>query len=503
MATEPVLFVFRRDLRLRDNPGFRAACRAGAVVPVYVWETRACGANDGDAAFLGADAGSSGDSRRPLWPMGEAQRWWLHHSLHALNAGLEEVGLRLTLRSGDAATEVRRVAREVGASQVFWSHRYDPPGSNADEQLSTQLKDSGLRTRAYGGTLLHDPAGLTTQSGTPYSVFTPFYRRFKDVVDVGSVIGIPESIEAPETWPRSVALEEFGLLPTRDWAKCFPETGTPGEAGALARLDEFLDDAVYGYADGRDLMGKDGTSRLSPHLAMGEISPRQVWNAVTREAETSQDGEKKVEPYLRQIVWREFAYHVLSNNPSTDHKPLRDKYAAFPWSDNDEHLRAWQRGRTGYPIVDAAMRQLWATGWMHNRARMIVASFLTKHLRLHWLHGAQWFWDTLVDADLANNSLGWQWSAGSGADAQPYFRIFNPMTQGKKFDGDGSYVRQWVPELTDLPDRYIHAPWEADEDVLKKAGVSLGGTYPRPIVDHGEAREAALAAYDVVKESAG
>ena len=488
MAAEPVLFVFRRDLRLRDNPGFRAACSAGAVAPLYVWDT---------------STATVGDSDQPNWAMGEAQQWWLHHSLKSLGSGLEELGLRLVLRMGDAASQILEAANEIGASQIFWSHRYDPPGSHADEQLSKHLTESGLRTRAYGGTLLHDPDGLTTQAGTPYSVFTPFYRRFKEIVDVGSATGIPESIEAPDTWPQSVALNDLGLLPELDWAERFPETGTPGEAGALARLDEFLDDAVYGYHDGRDIMGRDGTSRLSPHLAMGEISPRQVWNAVMREAESSRNGKQKVEPYIRQIVWREFAYHVLANNPMTDHKPLRDKYAAFPWADNNDHLHAWQRGRTGYPIVDAAMRQLWATGWMHNRARMIVASFLTKHLRLHWLHGARWFWDTLVDADLANNSLGWQWSAGSGADAQPYFRIFNPMTQGKKFDGDGSYVRNWVPELAGLPDRYIHSPWEAGDDVLKKAGVALGETYPRPIVDHAEAREAALAAYDVVKEAVG
>ncbi len=488
MEADPVLFLFRRDLRLCDNPGFRAACRTGAVVPLFVWE----GASD-----------QGSDTAPPQWSMGEAQQWWLHHSLQSLSDSLEDVGLRLTLRSGCVADQIRTIAEDVGASQVFWSHRYDPPGSRADEKLSRELRESGIETRAYGGTLLHDPDGLTTQAGTPYSVFTPFYRRFKDVVDVGPDIGIPESIEVPDAWPRSVDLEELGLLPERNWAKRFPETGTPGASGALARLDEFLEDAIYGYQDERDLMGSDGTSRLSPHLAMGEISPRQVWNAVIREAESSQKGKKQVEPYLRQIVWREFAYHVLANNPSTDHKPLREKYAAFPWADDDAHLRAWQRGRTGYPIVDAAMRQLWATGWMHNRARMIVASFLTKHLRLHWLHGARWFWDTLVDADLANNSLGWQWSAGSGADAQPYFRMFNPMTQGKKFDGDGSYVRRWVPELADLPDRYIHEPWEADNDVLASAGVSLGDTYPAPIVDHAEAREAALAAYAVVKEADG
>ncbi len=471
----PVVVLFRRDLRLADHPALTAAAASGApVIPLYVWDDRAAG-------------------RDAKWATGSAQQWWIHHSLASLAEALAARGSKLTLRRGDASEEIAAVVADTGAKEVFWSHRYEPDLAMRDRSLRDSLSEIGVGVKAFGGALLHDPDQIRTGEGNPYRVFTPFYKRFQSVVEVNSPLAAPRALAAPSEWPESVRIDDLGLLPTINWADGFVETGTPGEGGAGDRIAEFVSAAVADYADGRDALASDATSRLSPHLALGELSPRQVWQA----AQTGAGADAG--SFLRQLVWREFAYHVLHHNPASDRHPLRSSFEAFPWADDDAALQTWQRGQTGYPIVDAAMRQLWTTGWMHNRARMVVASFLTKHLRIHWLRGAEWFWDTLVDADLANNSMGWQWSAGSGADAQPYFRVFNPILQGKKFDPDGAYVKRWLPKLSSVPTKYVHEPWKADAATLRRSGVVLGSDYPKPIVDHPEARKAALAAYQQMR----
>jgi deoxyribodipyrimidine photo-lyase len=363
------------------------------------------------------------------------------------------------------------------------------------------LKEEGVECVTFEGTILHDPEVVETTSGGPYHVFTPFWKKLRDVLDGRYPLGKPalDSSTVPVRWPDSVDPNDLELLPDIDWAEGIRAAWTPGERGARARLEWFFEEALEGYPETRNLPYVDGTSRLSPYLCHGEISPRQVWHAV-KERAGSAGVEEAADDFLREIAWREFSYHLLFHSPHTTTDPLKEKFESFRWLDDAAGLKAWQEGRTGYPIVDAGMRQLWHIGWMHNRVRMIVASFLTKDLLIHWREGANWFWDTLVDADLANNSMGWQWSAGSGADAQPFFRIFNPVSQGEKFDPEGNYVREWVPELGAMPARYIHKPWDAPDQVLEEAGVTLGETYPAPIVDHRMARERALEEYQRIRK---
>jgi deoxyribodipyrimidine photo-lyase len=353
----------------------------------------------------------------------------------------------------------------------------------------------------FDGQLLHEPARLKTGSGGPYRVYTPFWRAFTEEVPPRPPVDAPESIDPFDGGLASDRLSDWALLPTRpDWASGIAEEWSPGEAGAEERLERFIGEALDGYADKRDLPGAPFTSKLSPHLAFGEITPFQIWQA----AEDAREGvpARDLATFRKELVWREFSYHLLVNFPSLPVENFNEDFDAFPWRGTNDQLECWQRGRTGYPIVDAGMRELWQTGWMHNRVRMIVGSFLVKHLLIDWRHGEAWFRDTLVDADPASNTASWQWIAGSGADAAPYFRIFNPILQGEKFDADGSYVRRFVPELADLPDTYLHKPWEAPEQVLEKAGVKLGGTYPRPVVEHKGARDRALAAYQEMKGKA-
>ncbi|MGD8310060.1 MAG: deoxyribodipyrimidine photo-lyase, partial [Chromatiales bacterium] len=323
-------------------------------------------------------------------------------------------------------------------------------------------------------------------------VFTPFWKACLRRPPPAAPLAAPEKLPpCPDV--DSLALDALGLLPRIPWDAGLRETWRPGEAGALRRLDGFCRKGLDAYADARERPAVVGTSRLSPRLHFGELSPRQVWWRAVRE--DSPGGEA----FLRELGWREFAHHLLHHSPETLERPMDRRFEAFPWREDPEALRAWQSGRTGIPLVDAGMRELWHTGWMHNRVRMVVASLLTKNLRIHWLEGARWFWDTLVDADLANNTLGWQWVAGCGADAAPYFRIFNPVTQGQRYDPEGAYVRRWVPEIGRLPDRWVHRPWQAPEKVLREAGIRLGSDYPEPIVDLKESRREALAAYEQVK----
>jgi deoxyribodipyrimidine photo-lyase len=469
---------FRHDLRLDDNPALAAAAAHGAVVPVFIWAP---------------------DEEAP-WAPGAASRWWLHQSLERLAAALAKAGAPLVIRRGGSLETLRKLAREVKATHVTWNRRYEPAVVKRDTAIKKALAADGLAVESFNGGLLYEPAHVATKEGRPYQVFTPFWRALLARDEPPEPVAAPRRL-VPATKPvASLAVDDLALLPTIPWAGTMEKTWAPGEAGARKRLDAFVAGGLAGYATGRDRPDRDGTSALSPHLHFGELSPRRAWHAV-RDAAGGKPAAKLAgspEVYLRELGWREFASHLLYHFPHTADAPLRSDYARFPWAKDPVGLRAWQRGRTGFPIVDAGMRQLWATGWMHNRVRMIVASFLVKDLRVSWLEGARWFWDTLVDADLAANTLGWQWAAGCGADAAPYFRIFNPTTQGEKFDPDGTYVRTWVPELKKLPAGDIHEPAEAEPSVLSKAGIVLGRDYPEPLVDHAEARKLALEALKAV-----
>jgi len=397
---------------------------------------------------------------------------------------------------------LRQLIDETGADAVFWSRCYEPDSIARDTHVKSSLKDDGVRAESFPGLLLAEPWEARTKQGGPFQVFTPFWKSIRERLPDGDPLPAPQNFKTLSQWPDSEPIESLGLEPRIAWASEMEKFWTPGCLGAKERLREFLKQAIIEYAEARDRPDGDHTSRLSPHLHFGEISPRRIWRDALRAAGVENGGKpwpRGLEVFLKEVGWREFAYHLLYHFPQTTNQPLREAFRAFPWENDPEAERAWQKGRTGFPIVDAGMRQLWALGWMHNRVRMIVASFLTKDLRVSWTAGAKWFWDTLVDADLASNTLGWQWTAGCGADAAPYFRVFNPTLQSEKFDPNGGYIRSWVPELRRLSDRWIHAPWLAPADELRKAGVTLGETYPAPLVDHGEARQRALDAFARIK----
>lgn len=455
------IFWFRRDLRLADNPGLAAALeRAERVLPVYVW--------------------SPGDEGE--WAPGGAARWWLHRSLAALDESLQELGSRLLLRAGRAEETLLGLVRETGAQGVFWNRLYDPAPVVRDTEIKARLQDAGVETCSSQAGLLFEPWTLATGKGEPYRVFTPFWKAALKQPEPDPPLPAPARIKAPVSWPEGLPLAALGLLPQARWHHGLEQHWQPGEEGAQARLEAWCDGALERYEEGRNRPDRDETSGLSPFLHHGELSPRQAWHAAG--AHRDRVPERDLQGWLRELGWREFAHHVLYHFPRTPTEPMYEKYAAFPWrEDHDAMLEAWQKGRTGIPLVDAGMRQLWATGWMHNRVRMVVASLLVKNIRAPWQAGARWFWDTLVDADLASNTLGWQWSAGSGADAAPYFRIFNPVTQGEKFDPQGCYVKRWVPELAHLPAKIVHRPWEQPPD-----------DYPGPVIDLKRSREEALAA---------
>ena len=478
----PTIVWFRQDLRLADNPALNAAIDRGEpVIPVYIWSPE----EEGN------------------WSPGGASMYWLHLSLAALARSLEKKKSRLILRHGPAGETLASLARECAVGAAYWNRRYEPEAIARDKELKGRLSDEGIEAKSFNGSLLNEPWTIETGQGTHYKVFTPYYKACLAKTSEDAPLAAPKRIPSPNNWLESTPLDAFKLEPTIDWAGGIRDAWTPGEAGARKRLDAFLDNAVLAYKKERDRPDHDGTSRLSPYLHFGELSPRQILHAARERLAEDEDAAESSggEAYIRQLYWREFAFHLLYHEPQTTSEPLRDNFREFPWNSDKKALKAWQKGQTGYPYIDAAMRELWTTGWMHNRARMAVASFLVKHLLISWQEGAKWFWDTLVDADLANNTLGWQWTAGCGADAAPYFRIFNPMTQGEKFDPDGVYVRRWVPELAELPDNALMKPWEASDNELEAAGVTLGKTYPNPIVDHREARERALAAYETIKKS--
>jgi deoxyribodipyrimidine photo-lyase len=392
------------------------------------------------------------------------------------------------------------VARETGASAVYWNRLYDPELVSRDARIKAGLRDAGISCESFNAALLHEPWEIGTSGGRPYRVFTPYWRACQQRLDrLPRPLAPPVTVPAPQPFPATSTLEQLGLRPRIRWDSGLAAAWTPGEATALERLDAFVSGPMRTYATGRNRPDRPDTSRLSPHLHFGEVGPRQCLAALRNEAADDPSAQASAEGFVRELGWREFAHHLLHHFRETPLQPLDKRFDAFPWAPDRERLEAWQRGRTGYPIVDAGMRELWATGWMHNRVRMICASLLTKNLMQPWQDGARWFWDTLVDADLANNTLGWQWTAGCGADAAPFFRIFNPALQAEKFDPDRAYLRRWLPELASLPDAYIHRPWAASAGVLADAGVVLGQTYPRPVVDLADSRRRALAAYSSLR----
>ncbi len=483
MTQAPALVWFRRDLRLTDNVALTTAIhRCPSILPVFIWAP---------------------EEESP-WAPGAASQWWLHHSLLALEDALARRGAKLIVRRGPAVEALLSIAAESGAEAVFCNRSYEPRSIERDRMLEGALEARGIAMTACAGDLLFDPGSIRNVSGKPFRVFTAFWKACLSAPSPAKPIPAPGKIACPLAFSggplASLAVADLELPPKVDWTSGMRQTWQPGEAGAVKQLRRFLDHALEGYSDDRNRPDHEGTSRLSPHLHFGEISARRIWHAVeSRSARIPAGKDGPVgRSYLREIAWREFARHLLFHFPSMPHQPLQSEFRHFPWGRSRQKPKVWKRwtrGDTGYPLVDAGMRQLWHTGWMHNRVRMVVASFLVKHLLIDWRDGADWFWDTLVDADLANNAMGWQWSAGCGVDAAPYFRIFNPVLQGERFDPHGDYVRRWAPELAPLPAAWIHKPWKAPAAVLAEAGIEMGKTYPWPVVAHEEARKRALAAF--------
>ena len=476
----PIIFWFRQDLRTHDLPGLAAAMATGRpVITCYILDEVAPGE----------------------WAQGGASRWWLHHSLDSLSGCLARLGGKLLLRRGATLPLLLELVRQTRADSIYCSRQYEPWARSLERELYEALGREGITFKRYPGSLLFEPGQVMNQSGLPFKVFTPFWRSCRSQPEPA----VPKALPRAHRWYKEQSpsddLGNWAPRPARpDWAAGWNDLWQPGGEGARSKLRNFLAGGIANYDEGRNHPALACTSRLSPHLHFGEISPREVWHAARHLAGAEPACSDQVDKFLSELGWREFSHHLLYHFPHIAEQPFKARFQQFPWMGTPEALHAWQRGRTGYPIVDAGMRELWQTGFMHNRIRMVVASFLTKHLLIHWRAGANWFWDTLLDADLANNSSGWQWVAGSGADASPYFRIFNPVAQGQKFDAEGVYIRRWVPELAALPDRYLYCPWEAPPEVLEAAGVILGQHYPKPLVDHRAAREAALSAYGSLRD---
>ena len=460
---------FRQDLRLTDNPALYAACEKGEIIPIFIFDE-----NDRE--------------------LGGASKWWLYHSLQALRENLGG----LILRKGDPLNILKSLLDETKADGIYWNRGYEPHIIKRDTEIKSSIGDDGYDVKSFHGSIVHEPWEIETGSGGPYKVYTPFWKA-------NLAKGIPDPIGKPEIKLASdmdigEELNDWNLLPTYpDWSQGWQALWSPGEEGAMSRLDTFLQEDIKGYGELRNRPDLPNISRLSPHIHFGEISPRQICAKSYARKSSLIEYTGDIDKFVAEVGWRDFANHLLFHFPEIPTKNWKPAFDDYPWRENEEDLSAWQQGMTGYPMVDAGMRELWHTGYMHNRIRMLVGSFLVKHLQLHWSHGEAWFWDTLLDADLANNTTSWQWISGSGADAAPYFRIFNPTSQGPKFDPNGDYVRKWCPELSKLPNSLIHRPHEATTMELRAAGIELGTTYPAPLVDHKQAREAALAGYEAVK----
>lgn len=477
----PVICWFRSDLRLHDNAALTAAIETEQpVLPVFILD----------------------DVNPGIWKRGGASRWWLHHSLFAFDAALKKTGLHpLAYAKGDARKILPQIIEKTGATGVYWNRCYEPWAMRRDKEIKSGLKESGIDAQSFAGYLLFEPWEIKNKTDQSYRVYTPFSKVCFEKADaLKPALDVPKAKNRHkgDTLYEGLSLEDLALIPRIQWYATMEKTWQPGEAGARKRFADFLESGIDDYKNARDFPAKeDGVSGLSPHLHFGEISPRHIWHTVRTAMEknkTSKNFSTHAFGWLRQLVWREFSYHLLYEAPDFPEQPWNKKFTSFPWHRDDAALKKWQKGQTGYPIVDAGMRQLWQIGWMHNRVRMIVGSFLVKNLLLHWRDGEDWFWDTLVDADLGNNAAGWQWIAGCGADAAPYFRVFNPVLQSKKFDPDGDYIRKYVPELKDMPDEYIHTPWDAPPMIRQ-----LAKNYPPPMVDLAASRDRALQAYKEIK----
>lgn len=473
MTAQPSLMWFRQDLRIRDNPALSAAANSGPVLPVYILD----------------------DTNSAPWQIGAASRWWLQQSLSALNAQLTD---RLMILRGDPRKLIPSLAADYGIKKIFWNRCYEPWRSKRDSELKQTLKNSGLIVTSSNASLLIEPWLNLKDDGTPYKVFTPFYKKaMSNGINLEPILSAeptPEFISAKLAGNRLDALD---LLPATDWHSDFAEVFTPGEAGAEQQLARFLEHGISNYKQGRDFPALESVSRLSPHIHFGEIAPHRIYKE-SLELGKLRGVESESEHFGRELIWREFSYSLLHYFPSLTKRNMNRSFDDFPWHTDESLLRAWQTGQTGYPLVDAGMRELWQTGYMHNRVRMIVGSFLVKNLLQDWREGARWFWDCLLDADLANNTSSWQWVAGCGADAAPYFRIFNPISQSDKFKA-APYIRRFVPELGQLDDKHIHEPAAAPDLILAAAGVRLGDNYPEPIVKLKASREKALEAYQQLK----
>lgn len=472
--TVPVSLVwFRQDLRVKDNPALNAACDRGKIVPIYIHDT------------------SLPENRHP----GSVTKWWLHHSLNSLN---ERLNGHLQVYTGEPESVITSLMKQHNIDAIFWNRCYEPWHVKRDKQIKKTVKENGNDAHSYNGSLLWEPWDIANKSGDPYKVFTPFYRKgCLQAAPPRYPKAPPARITYGDALTGDVDIDTLALLPKIKWDEGIADTWTPGEDGAADRLANFTDEAASNYKTQRDFPAVRGTSMLSAHLHFGEMSPNQVWYAIKDKFGDNEN--KDIDTFLSELGWREFAHHLIYHYPDFPEKNFNAKFDHFSWRKSDNDLQAWQRGKTGIPIVDAGMRELWHTGYMHNRVRMIVGSFLVKNLLIDWREGEAWFWDCLADADGANNSAGWQWVAGSGADAAPYFRVFNPVLQGEKFDKQGEYVRTWCPELKGLPNKFIHKPWEADEGTLHNANITLGKEYPEPLVDLKASRERALNAFNDIK----
>jgi len=475
MLIDTAIVWLRRDLRLEDNPALTFALRrCRSVVLLYVYSP----------------------SEEAPWQPGSASNWWLHHSLQAFIKSIARYNVRLLIRRGNSLETILDISNQTGAKAVFWNRLYEPTMVKRDKYVKSQLRANDIETASFNGALLKEPWEISKADGSMYRVFTPFSRQYLDDPAIRPLHPGPDNMVCGAGELTSLSVEDLKLLPAKTWYSGFADLWQPGEVGAMKQMNRFLDDALTGYDEGRNIPSIEGVSMLSAHLHFGEISPVQVWCAARFQADSERGYSSGVnlseeKPYLKQLVWRDFAHHILFHLPQTVDQPFNEKFAGFQWESNPEFLDAWKKGRTGIPLVDAGMRQLWQTGWMHNRIRMLVASVLTKNGLVHWQEGAQWFWETLVDANLANNSMGWQWTAGCGVDAAPYFRVFSPTRQGQRFDPMGEYIRKWVPELESVPNKFIHEPWNSSDFSAK--------SYPGPIVDLSKSRKRALEKYRLLR----
>lgn len=462
------IFWFRQDLRLSDNPGLLAAASHGAVMPIYILD----------------------DEAAATFKMGEASRLWLHHSLKKLNESLND---KLNVYQGNSEDIILNIIKNNKVDAVYWNRCYEPWRIKEDTSLQKLLQSKNIECKTFNASLLWEPWEVVKSDHTAYKVFTPFYCQALKTPSPRNSLPLPKKLVLLEDKNNTSKIEDFKLLPNNPWYTSIEKQWKIGEKAAQKKLVDFLDHGLLNYTENRDYPDKSNFSKLSPHLHFGEISPHQIWHTTQKKAIGI--SKKEGDHFLRALIWREFSYSMLYHFPDLPNKNFKSKFNHFPWQHDDLLLKAWQQGQTGYPLVDAGMRELWQTGTMHNRVRMIVASFLVKNLLINWRHGEAWFWDCLLDADLASNSFNWQWVAGSGADASPYFRIFNPTTQGEKFDKEGHYTRRFVPEISQLPNRFLFKPWEAPDAVLNTAGITLGETYPQPIVNLQNSRNRALDAY--------